>query len=200
VARTMGRGAGLRGVAVVADPEPGILAGFEVGLGEDRIAVLEWRASDGTWWESPAVIGDRLAVAQRARPCPPLRPDERQQILADVRSWMREKLSRLTARYWAECARTPEARSLMRRLRAMGASAARMRDAEALNRLDRAFRFVAGGHTAGEEALIAELALLSDEEVRERLPSLPAPQAIVTPAAPVLIGVIAFRAPGQTIP
>ena len=200
VARTMGRGAGVRGVAVVADPEPGILAGFEVGLGADRIAVLEWRASDGTWWESPAVIGDRLAAAQRARRCPPLRADEKEQVLADVRSWIRENLSRLSARYWADGVRIPEARILLRRLRVMGASAARRRDSEALNRLDRAFRFVAGGHTAGEEALIAELALLSDEQVGERLPSLPAPQSIVTAGAPILIGVIVFRAPDQGIP
>jgi len=200
VVRAMGRGAGIRGVAVLMNPEPGILAGFEVGLGQDRLVVLEWRATDGTWWESPAVIGDRLAAAHRAPRSLPLRPDEKEQVLTAVHSWMRERLSRLTARYWADSARTAEARTLMRRLRAMGASAARSRDAGALNHLDCAFRFVVGGHTAGEEALIADMALMTDEEVRQRLPSLPAPQSIVTPTPPELIGVIVFRPPVQVIP
>ncbi len=194
-ARALGQATGIAGVAVLEDPEPGVLAGFEIVVGAEKITVLEWRAPDGTWWESPALITDRLAAAQRGLRGLPLEPPEAEQLLASLRPWVRERLGRLTARRWADAALTSEARGLLRRLRALGASAARRRDAETLNQLDRALRFVAGGHTAGEEALIATLALLSDEDLLRRLPSLPTLRTHGAPCTPVLTGVIVFRSP-----
>jgi hypothetical protein len=80
----------------------------------------------------------------------------------------------------------------VRRLRALAALAARRRDAPLLLTLDRALRFAASGHTAGEALLTARLAASQDELLR-RIGRLPAPSPSFEVLPPVVTGVILVR-------
>ena len=70
---------------------------------------------------------------------------------------VREISERLRRGRWAATQPTHGLRPLIYRLRNEAVRAARDRDGPSLRRLDDALRFLAGGHTAGEDALIERL-------------------------------------------
>ena len=87
----------------------------------------------------------------------------------------------------------PAARDLAARLQVQVLAAARRRDAAALRRLDQALRFLAGGHTAGEEALIHRTATLPDAALANAFDRLPIhPRASATPEVR-LTGIVLFE-------
>jgi hypothetical protein len=81
----------------------------------------------------------------------------------------------LRQRRWLDVAPAAGGRGLIIRLQALARLAARRRDADRLDRLQSALRLVAGGHTAGERALLAGLAQASDRELERAVARLPAP-------------------------
>jgi hypothetical protein len=64
-------------------------------------------------------------------------------------------------------------RRIVRRLAAIGRAAARERNEARLEVVDRALRVASRGHSAGEALLIGELAAAADDDLLDRLASLP---------------------------
>ncbi len=198
LAEAVGGGAAVAGVAQVRSQHGGVLAGFRLCLGGETgnwplpPAVLLWLAPDGTWSEDPDFLRDRLleAMGDGAGATPPAHQIEA--AVAGLAAPIRERL-RLAARdRWFASPLAPEARRLVRRLRGLAGRAARRRDASALRIIDRALRFAAGGHTAGEAALVRRLAWLPDRVLRGSLAVLPAPAADLPGMEPRLTGLITF--------
>ena len=81
----------------------------------------------------------------------------------------------MRAHRWAAAASGPAARAVAANLQEGIRRAARGRDTAALDRLERALGFVAGGHTAGEETLLEQLARLGPAELTRAASGLPAP-------------------------
>jgi hypothetical protein len=94
---------------------------------------------------------------------------------------------------WLGAHATPAAHKLVGRLQALARAAARRRDAAALDRLHRAIRFAAGGHTAGERAWIASLVDSSDRALGSALPAFPEPTPEWDAVHARLTGLIIFQ-------
>jgi hypothetical protein len=166
-------------VAAVRASPAGVLAGFSLHApcngADTRLAfVLLWLEPDGTETESEDVIAARLAAAAAAEAGA---PDDAclSTALALLAEPMRKRISATRAHRWAAPASGSAGRSIAARLQEGIREAARSRDASALDRLERALGFVAGGHTAGEEMLLERLAGLSPAELTRAVAALPAP-------------------------
>ncbi len=119
-------------------------------------SILVWLSENG-WTEDPGVVTERLTMAHSCSAMlHPSRVDQDDALTA-VRRVEREVRDRMLRGRWAATQPTYGLRPLIYRLRHEAVRAARDRDGPSLRRLDDALRFLAGGHTAGEEALIARL-------------------------------------------
>jgi hypothetical protein len=167
------------GVAVARTAPTGVLAGFSLYApcngADTRLAfVLLWIDSDGAATESEDVVAARLSAAAAAQAGDP--DDSRLSgALALSAEPIRARISAARAHRWAEAAGGPAGRAVAAKLQEGIRAAARSRDAAALDRLERALGFAAGGHTAGEEMLLEKLAALSPAELARAADALPAP-------------------------
>jgi hypothetical protein len=97
-----------------------------------------------------------------------------------MRKWLallavpiRERLGLTRGRRWIKPDPSTAARQLAGRLQGMVRNAARQHNADRLEQLERALEFVAGGHTAGEAALVERLAKGTDREISAAISRLP---------------------------
>jgi hypothetical protein len=179
LAESLERGPAVSGVAVARTPPAGVLAGVSIHApcnGSDtRLAfVLLWIDPDGTATECEDIVAARLSSAASARAG---EPDEARLAagLALLAEPIRARLSAARAHRWAGAASDSASRSVAAKLQDGIRAAARGRDSAALDRLERALGFVAGGHTAGEGMLLARLAGLSAAQLARAAGTLPAP-------------------------
>lgn len=181
------------GVAAVRCESAGWLAGIVIeGDSGPLTAAALWRSADGEWTDEPAVISARLLHALEAEAVAPPDPTEVAAVVSDLEPVVRGMLRAASLHRHEGAPPTAASRALALRLRHLAASAARNRDRALLARLELAMAFATGGHTAGEEAVIAELVRLADEELLLRLPTLPTATPPPGPFAPRLVGLIAF--------
>jgi hypothetical protein len=87
---------------------------------------------------------------------------------------------------------SPSARYVAERLSLEVAEAARRRDRQRLERLERATRFVAGGRSAGEEMVLDRMAEASTRDLLAWLDRVPAPEARSHPIEVRLTGIVVF--------
>ncbi len=189
---------GVRGVAAVEAESPGILAGFSLreAAAESpepfRIDLVLW-LGDGCRSEEMEVIEAKLATATESIEVLPVGREELEEAIAVLIVAVRDRLRCAARDRWVPATLTPEAHRLIRRLRNIAARAARNRDADMLERLDRAIRFAGGGHTAGEASLVGALAAAPEVNLRRQIAELPSPSRTWGPLAPKLTGLILFR-------
>ena len=214
VAADLGCGPGGPGVALVRSGPRGILVGVVIRgsgrrpprgalecpavrrcCGETQVlaTTVVWIDRDG-WTEDPAVVTERLLAAQRHETPHPLAAGEVAAAVAAANRVARRVMERLRRGRWSATSPVPGLRAVIHRLRAQAVGAARRRDRAALDRLDDSLRFLSGGHTAGERALIAGLVELPEEALAGTVfpPADPAPQRIEAEIS----GIVLFR-PGR---
>ena len=119
-------------------------------------SILVWMSDDG-WTDDPGLVAERLTKAHWCSEMVHPPRTEREKALRGVQPVVEEISERLRRGRWAATQPTHGLRPLIYRLRNEAVRAARDRGGRSLRRLDDALRFLAGGHTAGEEALIARL-------------------------------------------
>jgi len=119
-------------------------------------SILVWLDGNG-WTDDPGVVTERLTMAHSCSTMPPSSGTDRNEALAAVGRVAREIGERMRRGRWTATQPTHGLRPLIYRLRHEAVRAARDRDGASLRHLDDALRFLAGGHTAGEEAMIARL-------------------------------------------
>ena len=196
--------AAAEGVALLPAGPPGILAGFELHAWPAAGAAV---ASHALWWdeasgwtEDPDIVSARLETAAAAGPEAAMATGARfeaadavQAALELLAAPIRQRMAELRRSRWLGAHAGPAAHRLVTRLQSLARSAARRRDAAALDRLHRAIRFAAGGHTAGEHAWIAALAGSTDRAVASALPGFPEPTAEWDAVHARLTGLIIFQ-------
>lgn len=179
--RDLGDGVQVAGVAAVTGNAPGVLAGVEImelSADDDPGTVVGrslFCSGSGSGWgsEAEAMSMLRWAAVQEAS-CKPVNRAERRAALAFLAERMRNQLRQHEAAAWWRRG-DATARTLLQRLYSMVRPASRARERDTLAMIERAIRFAGGGHTAGERALIQDLAALNDATLRRRLPGLPEP-------------------------
>ncbi len=161
------------GLAQVSSLHRGLLAGFALyGSGNPKECIasaIGWLDIEGAWTEAPEVIADRLnsAAAQTQRQI--VDAEQLHIYLALLSPLIRARLSHTSGRRWLTPDPMPAARQVATRLRQLIAEAARLRHHGSLLQLERVLRFVAGGHTAGEEMLIDRLVEAPARELTTKL-------------------------------
>ncbi|HEU5170633.1 MAG TPA: hypothetical protein VFU46_08840, partial [Gemmatimonadales bacterium] len=200
VAAALGNGPARHGVAVTPAAPCGILAGFTLhawpGPGAPALAahVLWWDGQE--WSEDPELIARRLAAAQEAgadEPAPAAcARDPVTAAMRQIGAAVRARVRVLRRSCWDAPRPAPASRRLLARLDALAAAAARRRDSALLPAVQRAVRFAAGGHTAGESVYVRRLAALPDRELLACLGRLPEPTAPPDTLQARLTGVILF--------
>jgi superfamily II DNA or RNA helicase len=162
--RMAGRPAG-SGVAVVEwAGEPGFLAAVSL----DPIgATAVWFGADGEPRDDPGRMADALGAAASACESS-MDPGALARAMDLLRRHARLLIRQAHAAVWLG-QDSAGARVVARRLGAAGRDAARRRSMTEVEAVDRALRFLARGHTAGEAMLIAEMAAEDGEDGRERI-------------------------------
>jgi hypothetical protein len=165
------------GLAAVPSATEGLLAGFglyQPGASHPLSTSVLWLNPDGGWTEDPATIEGRLAEAAAQEKVLPVMSDKLGEWLCRLAHPIRARLSFMRSRRWVFPEPEPAARRAVKRLQALARDAARRHHGRRLAELDRALTFLAGGHTAGEVALVEQMANASDSELAhfvERLPT-----------------------------
>jgi hypothetical protein len=131
-----------------------------------------WFGEDGETVQDPGFLADALAAAADSGTGAAARGLTG--AMDVLRRHARVLLRDAHAAPWLRTGPAPGARLLAKRLGAAGRDAARRRSAREIETIDRALRFVARGHTAGELRLIAELAALPGPGLMRRIDRLPA--------------------------
>lgn len=205
-ARVARRWAGVapeQGVATVAAGPPGVLAGVELechGMPQPlRVPLLLWRADGGQWTDDPRIVGPQLEILRGALPdprpaasCPP-------DLLGALADEVARQVGRLARSRWDAPRPAEPARRLLGRLRRLARAAARERAGDRLRTLDRAMRFAAAGHTAGEQVLIARLLGLADGALARAIARLPPPSPAPGPPVARLVGLVHFAGPAGVV-
>lgn len=178
-ANTMGPGVAISGVGVVPG-QKGILAGFTLhthagGRAGRLAAVAGWMDSNGVWSEDPEIVARLLSAAAKSHEVVAAEAGRLRDALRMLADPIRRHLSLAGGRRWVTAEPEPAARCLTRQLQEAIRRAARRRDITALQRLEQALAFVGGGHTAGEAALLRQLAESSVGGVERWVALLPAP-------------------------
>lgn len=198
---TLARGPACEGVAAVRCDPAGWLACVALESDGERVAATAlWRPVGGAWTDDPTIVEPRLLQAMEAPEAPPPSAARVAEAVSTLEPLVREMLRAASLNRREGVQPTASSRAMGRRLRALASGAARQRDRESLARLDTALAFTAGGHTAGEEALIAELLHKADAGFMASLPSLPRPSPPVGPATPRLVGLVEFVPPVHGAP
>jgi len=188
-------GCGGRWAAVHAEPR-GVLAGFTIviseaaGASRDLAPVIGWLDSTGHWSEQPEVVDRALRALSRSAQAEPddALLDHALELLGPI---VRARLKATRATRWARPARGSVAARLIERLNRLSSEAVRARDGSRLSLLERALRFAARGHTAGEEAVIEVLLRLPDSLLYQQLQRCPPAEADSLPRVR-LNGLIVF--------
>ncbi|HWA57615.1 MAG TPA: helicase-related protein [Gemmatimonadales bacterium] len=198
----------LAGTAPGAEVGPGLVMaegarpGWLIGLAMDLVdgagrrrpepAGLFWIDEIGGVSDEASLVAARLADVGDT----PARPADAGEIAVareTLLRFTRTRLAGIAASAWLAREAPREQRRLARRLRRVAAEAARTRDRRLLALMDRALAWLAGGCTAGEEALIAELVTVPPARLARALePLLARPRLRWTPA-PRLTGMIGVR-------
>ena len=198
LARELGDGPRLAGVAAIAGSEPALLAGIEIVEvgGRDGTSIVVGRsllwagAGNSSNTEAEAVPILRWAATQDDAAS--VTRAERRAALAWLAARVRELLRQHEAAAWWRRGDVA-ARTLLQRLYAMVRPANRARDRKALATVERAIRFAGGGHTAGERMLIQQLSIAPDADLLARLSSLPPPSPGTGLLGARLSGLIVIR-------
>jgi superfamily II DNA or RNA helicase len=186
------------GVASIISEKSGLLAGFEINAtaaDSTGAATVVWLEANGNWTEAPEVIEEQLQHAAGNQGITPVPADELKQWLALLAKPIRSRLEFTRSRRWLTLEPTAAARVLVSRLQSCMKNAARQRDACGLATLEGAMRFVVGGHTAGESALLERLARATDTELHRLLSTLPSRRPGWDHLEVRLTGLIVFRPP-----
>jgi superfamily II DNA or RNA helicase len=188
--------------AAVNAESGGVLAGFTIviaepnGASRDLATMIGWLDRDGHWSEQPDAVDRALRTIGQSAPVtepPQALLDGALELLSPI---VRARLDATRASRWARPVRGSAAARLIERLNRLSADAARARDSSRLLLLERALRFAARGHTAGEEYLIQVLLGLPDSLAYQRLQHGPPAEADPLPRVR-LNGLIVF-APVQS--
>ncbi len=168
VAREFGAWDVAAGVARVRSSHRGVLVGVSLHQGSDPATRLSafagWLRPDGTWTEHADLITERLRLAA-ACPVEEASPEESRMYLELLTPLLRRRLALAREGRWISLHPSVATRAVARRLSDLIRQAARLRDDNALSRLESAMAFVAGGHTAGEEMMLEGLSAMSDDEI-----------------------------------
>ena len=194
---SLGAGRAEPGTAIVPQGPAGALAGFglwaQAGGGPVRLAfTIGWMDPQGRWSEHEETIAQRLTAAAGCHAqCP---PDQRRlhAALVQLAEPIRSRLAAAGECRWAMAGPELPGRAVAAVLQQAIRDAARRRDAAALEALDRALGFVAGGHTAGETMLLSRLAAASGAELVRWAARLPAPSPRWGAVEARLSGVLLF--------
>jgi hypothetical protein len=195
LADRFGRGEARAGVAAVTSPEHGLLAGFNLhrtGDAECLSASVLWLELDGGWTESTEIVTARLSIAAAQTEILPVDSDQLRNWLSILTGPIRDRLAFTRSRRWVTPDPAPAARRLAARLQGLIREAARRHEARRLVELERALAFVAGGHTAGEAALIERLADSTQRELAVALARFPKTQTGFTGIEVRLTGLVVF--------
>jgi hypothetical protein len=161
------------GLAQVSSHQRGLLAGFAFysspNPAECLSSTIGWLEPDGGWTETPEVVAARLSSAA-VQKCPNIVEAEQvARYLTLLAPLIHTRLSLTSGRRWLSPDPTPATRQVVARLRQLIGQAARLRNHETLQQLERMLGFVAGGHTTGEEMVIERLAEAPTRELTNRL-------------------------------
>jgi hypothetical protein len=134
-----------------------------------------------------------LTVAARSKEVSA--PDERRlrDAIRALARPVRVHLETAGGRRWTALQPEPAARLVATRLHQAIRDAAKRRDLAALQRLETALAFVAGGHTAGEAELVRRMEGLSGREIAGRIGRLPAPSSRPDTIEVRLSGLVIFE-------
>jgi hypothetical protein len=199
LADRLGYAPGTAGTAVVRGTgRRGVLAGFTLWMRrgdstESLAAVVGWLDPEDGWTENGQIVGDRLLEAARAETLDGVSADAIQGGLDRLAGPIRARLALGAGRRWASAEPTCSARRVAERLGRAVAEAARRRDRRELERLERAVRFVAGGHTAGESLLMDRMADAPERDLLAWVGRMPAPAPRGDPIEARLTGIIVFE-------
>ncbi len=193
----LAQGATVAGVALVPVGPPGVLAGFSLYGSErpdrDRLGYsLLWIDSEGRWSESDDTVAERLAVALQHADSPTPDAERLTSGLALLAEPIRHRLALVRGRRWSMAGSSPGAQQVVGRLQSAIRRAARERNLEGLDRLERALGFVGGGHTAGEAMLLERLESSSDADLVRWAGRLPAPSRYIEVTGIRLDGLVLF--------
>jgi hypothetical protein len=185
-------------IAAVRTGPPGVLAGFTLHAAttaRDNLFMpdswLIWLDRDGAATDDSDVVASRLRACLSA-PGAPIESPVTSAALERLAPIVRERLRTLAQARWRDVMPTAPARHLVARLQAMIRPAVRRRDATELALLERTLQFASGGHTAGEAALVEQLARAPLDVLRARLRELPPPTPRADEVAVRLIGLVLF--------
>jgi superfamily II DNA or RNA helicase len=198
LADQLGSGAGVGGVALVAGTgHRGVLAGFSLIRRRDKSpeahGAVGWLSSDGEWSEDAEVVGERVLAAACRVESSLVDPVTLRTALDALTVPIRGRLSLAAGRRWLVGEPSASVRRVAERLTQGVAEAARRRDRRALERLERAMTFVAGGHTAGEDLLLDRMAEASTADLLAWLDRVPAAEPRSDPIEIRLTGLVVFE-------
>ncbi|HEU4647997.1 MAG TPA: helicase-related protein [Gemmatimonadales bacterium] len=185
------------GIAAVRSGPRGVLAGFTFHAAAASASSpmpdswVIWLDGDGAATDDCDIVAARLRRCLRA-PGAAVEPAAIAAALERAAPMVRERLRALARTRWRNLALAPPARHLVARLQAMIRPAVRRRDATELALLERALQFAAGGHTAGETALVEQLARAPIVELRARIRDIPMPTPRAEDIAARLTGLVLF--------
>ena len=167
----------LAGAALVVGPHEGLLAGFALHSEGDCPVCLStsllWLERDGSWTEAPEALSLWLKRAAAKREIVPIEETRLRHWLALLARPIKDRLTLTGSRRWVAPDPAPAVRRVAARLQGFTREAARMHQPNRLEQLEHALGFVTRGHTAGEAALIEQLADSSDAELDRLIPRLP---------------------------
>lgn len=186
------------GVAVVNCETKGLLAGFTLYTKDqpyhEAVTVI-WLEENGTWTEDPDILETRIAIAARDQVVRQPGSDQLSVWLSRLSGLIRSRLALAQGRQWITGPPTKGTRHVMNLLQPRIREAARRHDGRQLALLERAMNFLTGGHTAGEAALIEQLAGVTAPDLDRLLHALPAHPSIPHHLEVRLTGLVIFGSP-----
>ena len=191
----IGEGAACTGTARVRSTSRGCLVGIAlVGPREQSTGFVMWRDTAGRWTDEPRIIEERVVEAALAARGAVIACESPIRLPPDLAEHVRARLRLALQPAFVGTPPSEGGRRLSGRLRRLARQGVRARDATLVSSLQAALRFAAGGHTAGEAALVEQLLALDDAALLSRLRALPAPSAPPSLLVPRLVGIILFEA------
>ncbi len=196
VAEQFSGGEARAGVALLpSSGHSGLLAGFALYRSDEPVCLsttVIWLESGGGWTDAPETVTARLTAAAAEPGVRSLSGEVLREWLTLLAIPLRERLALTRGRRWIRPDPTPAARQLAGRLQGMVRDAARRHNPVRLDQLECALAFVSGGHTAGEAALVAQLATATDQDLWRAVSRLPAPTPAWDSIEVRLTGLIVF--------
>lgn len=187
-------GAGMEGIGAVRSSRGGALAGVVLERdGQPIVSTVLVRVSRSRWVADAEVVQERLHEAATGLPLTPPSGAELRDCLVTLAPSIRLLLRHESLARVAGLPARAATLTVGRRLRELAARAARARDEELLNLLERGLQFCTRGHTAGEAIFVGELASCGDQALIEALHRLPPTPKAPSSLKPRLVGLVIFR-------